>query len=269
MSETSTTLNFSGSVPRNYDEHLGPMFFEPYAIDIEQRIDPSASDVLELSCGTGRVTRHLRKILSPSARLVASDLSPDMMAVAQQKLADLNIEWRIIDAEKLPFDSNSMDVIVCYFGYMFVCDRDKAFAEAFRVLKEKGTLLFATWDKLERNEASHVFRKIVKQYLGDSLPEFCKLPFSMSDCTSIKDALKQVGFSKVSCETVEKQSYCDTAAKAADGLVKGGSIYNEILKTNPDMVGEIISTVQNELSEKYGSAPMRVPMSALVTQAWK
>lgn len=42
-----------------YDEFLGPMFFEPYSIEVAKRIDPSSiSLVLEIAAGTGRVTRH-------------------------------------------------------------------------------------------------------------------------------------------------------------------------------------------------------------------
>ena len=130
-------------------------------------------------------------------------------------------------------------------------------------------LLMATWDKLEHNEASFVFRKTVKNYLGDTLPEWYKLPFSMHDPGSIKKMLIQAGFVKVSSEGVLKMSYAESAAKAAQGLVKGGSLYNEILKRNPAWVDEIISIVENELGEKYGKVPMEAPMSAFITQGWK
>lgn len=269
MSETKPLL-FSGSIPANYDENLGPMFFEAYAEDIRRYIDPLlVKSALEIACGTGRVTRHLRKILSPDAKLIASDISPDMLAIAQGKLKDQNIEWKITDAEALPFDDNSLDLIVCYFGYMLVPNKAKAFAEAFRVLRKGGTLLMATWGKLEHNEASHVFRTTIKKYLGDNLPETYKLPFSMHDPAPILDMLRHVGFSKLNSETVNKKSQAESASKAAQGLVKGGSLYNELLKRNPAWVDEIISNVEKELGEKYGEAPMNAPMNAIIVQAWK
>lgn len=271
MINTATNSpSFSGSIPKNYDEYLGPMFFEPYATDIAARINPSSVNLaLELGCGTGRVTRHLRKVLAERSLLIASDISPDMLTFAKEKLKALNIDWRIIDAHELPFSDNSVDLIVCCFGYMFVTDKSKAFTEAYRVLRPGGTLLIATWDKLEVNEASYVFRKTVKKYFGDSLPESYKLPFSMNDPAIIEDSLQHAGFSKIKSEVVVKESFCTSAKKAAEGLTIGGSLYNEIISHNPAWLDEIQSTVEKELGEKYGSAPMIAPMKAVVCQAWK
>lgn len=270
MGTTSSIPNFSGSIPANYEKYLGPMFFEPYASEISQRFNPSAvASALEIGCGTGRVTAHLRKALPPASTLVASDVSPEMLAIAQQKFTSEPIEWRIINAEMLPFPDASVDLIVCYFGFMFVPDKAKAYAEALRVLRKGGMLLMATWDKLEHNEASHVFRKTIKKYLGDNLPDSYKLPFAMSDADPLTRMLRAAGFSKTHAEEVKKISHAESAAKAAQGLVRGGSLYNEIVNRNPAWVHEIISVVEKELGEKYGNAPMNASMKALITQAWK
>src|SRR5438477_11595904 len=175
---------FSGSIPQHYEQCLGPMFFEPYAIEVANRIESSSIRLaLEIASGTGRVTRHLRNVLPREAKLIASDISVDMLSVAKEKLRDLDIEWSVINAEQLPFDDNSVDLVVCCFGYMFVPDKSKAFAEAYRVLKQGRMLLFTTWDKLELIGASHVYRNIAKKYLTESLPESYNLPFSMNDET--------------------------------------------------------------------------------------
>ena len=264
-----TTISFTGSIPSNYDHYLGPLFFEDYAIDVCSRVNRSAKRVLELCCGTGRVTNHLRKVLDPRAELIASDISEDMLAVARKKLKGENIDWRIIDAQQIPLEANSCDVVVCCFGYMLVPDKQKAFSEALRVLRPGGTLLMSTWDKLENNDASNVFRRTVKEYFGDSLPETYKLPFSMHDPEAIKEQLLAAGFSKVSIESVEKVSPGVSAKEVAHGLVHGGSLYNEIMKKNPSWVKEISDAVERELTVKYGSSPMLAPMSALICQADK
>lgn len=269
MNETNQ-LSFTGSVPANYDSYLGPMFFESYAQDVANLIDPSVvKQALEVCSGTGRVTRHLRQVLSPSTNLVASDISPDMQAVAREKLKHLPIDWKIADAQALPFADNSVDLVVCYFGYMLIPDKEKAFSEALRVLRKGGMLLMTTWDKLENNPASYVFRTILKRYLGDTLHDSYKLPFSLHDPEAIVRMLEQPGFSTIESERVEKELKAESASIAAHGLVMGGSLYNEISKRNPSLAGEIIISVEKELAEKYGQAPMIAPMSAIVTRAWK
>src|SRR5687768_14023856 len=102
-----------------YDDFLGPLFFEPYAIEVAKRIDPSSVSIaLEIAAGTGRVTRHIRERIAPSARLIASDISDEMLKEARKKLSHLDIDWQIIDAQQLPFDNNSIDLVICCFGYM-------------------------------------------------------------------------------------------------------------------------------------------------------
>jgi hypothetical protein len=91
----------------------------------------------------------------------------------------------------------------------------------------------------------------------------------MHDPEIINAQLLGAGFSRVNLEVVEKNSVCPSAKEAAYGLVQGGSLYNEIMKRNPAWLGEISSIVESELAEKYGTAPMVAPMSAIICQAWK
>jgi len=254
----------------HYDHFLGPLFFEPYAIEIAKRIDPSPiSFALEIAAGTGRVTRHIRERIAASARLIASDISEEMLAEAKKKLNHLDIEWQNIDAQQLPFRDNSIDLVVCCFGYMFVPDKPKAFAEAYRVLKPGGVFLFTTWDKLEHNAASHTSRSLAEKYLKGPLPESYNLAVSMSDEVVIRGLLEKTGFSKIFIEKVELFSVCPTGKEAATGMVEGGFVFKEIRKRNPEWIDEIKVELEKELSEKFGAAPMIAPMSAVISQAWK
>ena len=268
--DSSAAFSFSGSLPEHYEEYLGPMFFEPYALEVSKRIDPSSIHfALEIASGTGRATRHLRERIPGTAKLVASDISPDMLLVAKEKLRNINIDWQILDAQQLPFNDSSIDLVVWCFGYMFVPDKSKAFAEAYRVLKPGGSLLFTTWDKMERSAISDVYRKAVKKYLEDPLPESYNLPFSMNDETAIRSDLQDAGFSKIIIEKVGKLAISPTAKEAAYGLTQGGPVYDELMKRNPAWIEEIKITLEKQLAKKFGGAPMVAPMSAVISQAWK
>ena len=253
-----------------YDHFLGPLFFEPYALEIAKRIDPAPVVVaLEIAAGTGRVTRHIRKRLTNSAQLIASDISEEMLAEAKKQLSQFNIDWQIIDAQQLPFSNNSIDLIVCCFGYMFVGDKQKAFAEAYRVLKPGGMLLFTTWDKPEHNAASYTSRILAQKYLKGPLPDSYDVPVSMNDEEAIRLLLEKEGFSKIAIEKVKQFSVCSSAKEAATGLVDGGFIFKEIRQQNAELIDEIKIELEKELAEKFGAAPMVAPMSAVISQAWK
>ncbi|MCG2617116.1 methyltransferase domain-containing protein [Terrimonas sp. NA20] len=272
MSDNSTK-NVAADLPAetaiHYDQFFGPFYFEPYAIEIANRIDiPQASVILEIAAGTGRITRHIRERISPAAKLIASDISGDMLAVAKKKLRDSTIDWQIIDAQQLPFDDGSIDVVVCCFGYMFVPDKPKAFAEVSRVLKTGGQFLFTTWDKLENNAASFCARSIAAKYLNRPVPASYNLPTSMHDEAGIQTLLKEAGFSKMSIEKKQLDAVSATAKEAAAGLLKGG-VYDEIRAHDPSAIEEIKIKLEKELTEKFGGAPMIAPMSALICEAWK
>ncbi|MEO5889154.1 MAG: methyltransferase domain-containing protein [Ferruginibacter sp.] len=267
---TTPSDDLPGKAAIHYDQFFGPLYFEPYAIEVAKRIDPGAvSIVLEIAAGTGRVTHHIRKRIPPAAKLIASDIDEDMLAVAKKKLSQLDIDWQNIDARQLPFSDNTIDLVVCCFGYMFVANRPKAFAEAYRVLKPGAQFLFTTWDSLENNAASWTSRSIIMKYLDKPLPESYNLATSMHDEAVITTLLRDAGFAKISIEKLGLFSVNQTAKEAASGLVESGSLYEEIKKRNPAWVDEIKIKVEKELTEKFGAAPMIAPMSALICQAWK
>jgi ubiquinone/menaquinone biosynthesis C-methylase UbiE len=273
MSDSSDTGS-SVDIPRDsaayYDEFLGPLFFEPYAIEVAKRMDPTrVSFALEIAAGTGRVTRHIRSRIQPSAKLIASDISSDMLTQAKKKLSHLDIDWQIIDAQELPFNDNSIDLVVCCFAYMFVPDKPKAFAEVYRVLTPGGMFLFTTWDELEHNGASYTSMSIAKKYLEEPLPESYNLATSMSDENVSRDLLQDAGFSKLSIVKVKLASVGQTAKEVAYGFVEGAPVYQDIKKRNPGSIDEIKIGLEKELAEKFGAAPMIAPISAVISQAWK
>ena len=273
MADTSTkTLSNDtpGQAATHYDQFFGPLYFEPYAIEVAKRIEPAGiAVVLEIAAGTGRVTRHIRERISPSAKLIASDISNEMLIEAKKKLSHFDIDWQNIDAQQLPFSDNSIEMVICCFGYMFVPDKPTAFAEVYRVLRPGGHFLFTTWDKLENNPASYTSRCIAKQYLEEPLPAGYNLPTSMSDENVIRSLLQDGGFSKWSVEKVKLLSAIPSAKEAAFGFMQGGGVYDEIRKRNPGSIDEIKTRLEMELANQFGEAPMIVPIRALISQAWK
>ena len=141
--------NFSGSMPENYDRYLGPAWFDAMGKDLASRLPsqpPGA--VLELACGTGLVTSHLRDRLNTSVCLVATDISKSMVEYARQKLSGRNgVEFREADAMKLPFADGEFGAVVCAFGLMYFPDKAAGLREIRRVLAPRGLLLFNVFDR--------------------------------------------------------------------------------------------------------------------------
>ena len=128
------TPQFRGPGARAYHEGLGPAIFEPYARDLGERLPVSSGmRVLETAAGTGVVTRFLLDRMPQDARLVATDLSEDMLAIGREHVGDdSRLEWRPADAQALPFPDASFDAVVCQFGVMFFPDKALAMREVKR-----------------------------------------------------------------------------------------------------------------------------------------
>ena len=94
----------------------------------------SGQKVLDVAAGNGNVS------LAAARRwcdVVATDYAPSLLERARERAAAerLNIEFREADAEALPFQDGSFDVVVSTFGVMFTPDQDRAAAEMIRVCK--------------------------------------------------------------------------------------------------------------------------------------
>ncbi len=185
-----------GSIAYNYDQFLGPLFFEPYAIHlISKWKNVRAKHVLELACGTGRLTRYLLQLIDQDGLLSATDLDKDMLAIAKSQLQDPRLIWQQADAQELPYEDQNFDLVVCQFGVMFFRDKLEAFKEAYRVLKPGGIFLFLTWDNVVYNAVSAETQAVLQAVFPNDPPSFSKKgPYSYFDKTVITTTMHEAGF---------------------------------------------------------------------------
>jgi ubiquinone/menaquinone biosynthesis C-methylase UbiE len=100
--------------------------------------------VLDVACGNGNATIPAAKT---GAKVTGIDLTPSLLEAgrADAKEAGVEIEWIEGDAQKLPFDDASFDVVISVFGCMFVPDQSAEAQEMARVLKPGGRMAVCAW----------------------------------------------------------------------------------------------------------------------------
>jgi len=110
-----------------------------------QRLAPAPGDrVLDIATGTGWTARNAARM---GARVTAVDIAPALLEAARELSAGFEppIDYRLADAERLPFPDGAFDGVISTFGMMFAGDPDRAAAEAARVCRPGGRLVLAVW----------------------------------------------------------------------------------------------------------------------------
>lgn len=97
--------------------------------------------ILEIGCGTGGLSAHLLRIF-PDAELVLSDISPSMLARCQTHIGD-KPAYRQLDAQNLPPDLESFDLIISSLALQWVEDLPSTLSHLIALLNPGGRLAFA------------------------------------------------------------------------------------------------------------------------------
>ena len=273
-SSASASLHFPASIADAYDAELGSALFAPCARDLVARLPATpltGRRILEVACGTGRLTRELcDRFMSTDAdasvdaahttTIVATDLSEGMLDVARVAVsassesaafavASRTLTFERADAQALPFADASFDLIVAQFGYMLMGDRAQALAEARRVLKPAGAFVFSVWADPARCTFFRVVCDVVATFVAApcesttaALRHLLGAAHTMSDSETTCADLSKAGFTIVSVARVPL-AVADTA-RLARGIVLG-SPYRTFVP--PHETATCIAAVQTAL----------------------
>jgi ubiquinone/menaquinone biosynthesis C-methylase UbiE len=261
---------FAGSIPENYDRNMVPLIFEAYARDLSQRaavLSPKA--VLETAAGSGVVTRALAPRLAPDARFVVTDLNQPMLDyAATRQNADHRIDWRKADAQALPFEDATFDVVCCQFGAMFFPDRPSGYREARRVLKPGGCFLFNVWDCIEVNVFADDVTKALAVLFPDDPPRFlARTPHGYHDTALIRRDLEKAGFSNVTIETREEESRAASPRHVALAYCQGTPLRNEIEARRTATLGAATDHAAAAIARRHGNGEVAAKIQAHVVTA--
>ncbi len=105
-----------------------------------------ASRILELGCGPGALWVENLERVPQGWHVTLSDLSPGMVQKAQSSLqgSHRRFEYRVIDAQEIPFEDESLDGVIANHMLYHVPDMHKALREARRVLRRGGRFYATT-----------------------------------------------------------------------------------------------------------------------------
>ncbi|SFD17493.1 MerR family transcriptional regulator [Clostridium uliginosum] len=101
---------------------------------------PKGARILELGCGPGKLWSKNKNSIDKGLNITVSDFSKSMLKIAKDKLKDVdhNFEYKEINAEDIPYEDESFDVVIAQHMLYFVPNIEKALSEINRVLSHGG-----------------------------------------------------------------------------------------------------------------------------------
>ena len=269
MSTPEADKVFAGSVPKIYDTYLVPLIFQPYANELANRLRARPLQrVLEIAAGTGVVTRALAEKLQPQVSIVATDLNQAMIGQAMEIGTMRPVEWRQADAMNLLFPDAVFDAVVCQFGVMFFPDRAKAFAEARRVLKPKGLLIFNVWDQISENEFADTVTTALASLFPLDPPRFlARTPHGYHHIPTIERDLSHGGFTATpGITTVTARSRAKSPRDPSIAYCQGTPLRGEIEARGVARLGEATDVGAAAIARRFGDGTVEGKIQAHVIE---
>jgi SAM-dependent methyltransferase len=238
-----------------------------------ERLAPARGDsILELAAGTGVVGLAASALVGSGGRVILSDFSEAMVQVARHHADELglgNVECRVLDAERLDLPDESVDGVLCRWGYMLMSDPSAAFAETRRVLRPGGRLCCAVFASPEQNPWVALPSRVLQE--GGHMPPLeAGAPgiLALADRERLRRLFTGGGFREPELDDIEftwkfrdVDDYWDFLAGAA------GAIALVLSRLSP----EELRRVREQIAERVGSftdgGTIELPAASLVASA--
>jgi ubiquinone/menaquinone biosynthesis C-methylase UbiE len=174
---------------------------------LAEKADPQPGQtILDIAAGMGDLGFRVAERVGDEGHVISTDFAPEMVDAARRNgeaRGLTNVEYRVLDAESMDLDDDSVDGVVCRWGYMLMADPGAALEQTRRVLRDGGPLAFAVWGTPERNPWAAVPGMTIVQR-GHMPPPEPGAPgiFALGDPGRIRELVTGAGFGEPELEEI-------------------------------------------------------------------
>lgn len=157
--------------------------------------------VLDVAAGAGEQSITAAKKIGHSGYILATDISPNILAFAQKMAEEAgikNMETRVMDGESLTVPDEIFDAVISRVGLIYFPDQQKALQEMFRVLKPGGKVAAIVYSTPEKNKFFSIPVSIIRNRAKLPPPAAGQPgPFSLGAAGVIEKSFEAAGFRNV------------------------------------------------------------------------
>jgi SAM-dependent methyltransferase len=151
-----------------HKDTIRAMFAPVTEVLIERAGIREGQKVLDVAGGAGEPSLTISETVGPTGSVTCTDAVAEMVEAARaeaQRRGLNNVEFRVCNADSLPFADNAFDTVVSRLGMMFFPDSVAAVREMLRVLKPNGKLAFVVWHKSDVNPFCYLVSGVIEQHV--------------------------------------------------------------------------------------------------------
>jgi SAM-dependent methyltransferase len=206
------------------------------------------SRVLDLATGPGYAAAEAAAL---GASVVGVDMAPAMVELARR--LHPAIEFRVAQAEALPFEDDVFDAAVGNFVVPHLSRPERAVSELVRVLRGGGRLALTTWDQADRTRLLGVFLDAFAEAGAAPPPEIPAGPafYQFADDEKFANLLVGCGLSGVEVTTVAFEHRIQSGAELWQGMLGGTVRTSAFFLGQPERTREKIRTAFDRLVLDY------------------
>lgn len=216
-------------------------------------VSPGAS-VLDVAAGAGDQTLDIAHRVGPNGRVLATDLSPAILAFTQNnaRLARLhNIQTLVADGEELPVDPGSFDAVVCRLGLMLFPDPLQGLHSMHRALRPGGRICTLVFSRPDRNPCLGILISTALKHAGQPARD----PFQPGGLLSLgkpglaDEMFRAAGFKNIASTALDAPFLLPTARHYLDFVRASASPIQQILSR---LTPEAANAAWEEMEERLG-----------------
>ena len=264
---TKETYQLSDSAAAVYEDQKVPAIFAPLAKATLDAISLSADDqILDIACGTGIVARLVRERLGPEPRVVGTDLSGGMIAMARA-LSDAqsqSIEWELADASDLPFADGAFSLAICQQGIQFFPDENAALKEMKRVLRSGGRAAVSVWTG--PNEFFTALANALSANVNDEVGQRSLAPFSYNGGEKLADRMASLGFIDTSTNQISVDRVIADPRSDIPKEILANPVGPSVAEQGDTVMGRIVEDVIAAMRNFLSGGAIVVPQHAFLIQ---